>query len=283
MPVRACLLGFALMLAVVLPGCKKGEEAKQGEPAPAVVQAVDNNGKVVQARPTSRTKLPPLLPFKDAVIWDDAAPRGELGPPDFTCTGKKTSDILLSIANELWDKADFTDGKGNRVRYQATIKTELGDIQIDLLGDAAPNHVRNFVCLSKAGYYDGMSFYYSLHRQIEDFPTGYIETGCPRGTREFGSGSIGYWLRPEHYKQLTHEAGVLGACLNEDPNSAACRFYLTSIAMPQMDAQNSFTIFGKVTQGLDIVRAINRREVRDADFLRQPVLIRSVTIQTTPD
>lgn len=53
--------------------------------------------------------------------------------------------------------------------------------------------------------------------------------------------------------------------------------------MPQMDVVRSFNIFGKVTQGLDIVRTINKREVQETDLLRQPVLIRSVTIQTVPD
>jgi cyclophilin family peptidyl-prolyl cis-trans isomerase len=280
-------IGCVITLLIVVAGCRRAEDTrKKDEPTPSAVPPAvksDNNGKPVPARTTARSKVPALLPFKDAVILGDAVPTGELPPPDITYNGKNTIKLFESVANELWDNVAFTDKDGKGIRYKAVIATELGQIHVDLLGDSAPNHVRNFVSLARAGYYDGMSFYYSLHRQVDDFPTGYIETGCPRGTREFGSGSIGYWLRPEVSRTLKHEAGVLGACLGDDPNSAACRFYLTAIAMPQMDLRGSFTIFGKVTQGLDIVRTINRREVQETDLLRQPVLIRSVTIQTVPD
>ena len=95
-------------------------------------------------------------------------------------------------------------------------------------------------------------------------------------------GSIGYWLHPEIGEKLTHDEGVLGACLNEDPNSAACRFYILAVANPNLDGK--FTIFGRVTKGLDIVRTINNRAVyKEADeskynHLKEPVLIRSVTV-----
>jgi peptidyl-prolyl cis-trans isomerase B (cyclophilin B) len=241
----------------------------------------DNNGKPVPARPAARTNTPLLLPFKDAVILGNDVPAGEMPPPDMTCTGKNTIKIFENISTNLWDKVTFTDKDGKRIRYTTVIATDLGVIHVNLDGDSAPNHVRSFVCLARAGYYDGMAFYYSINRQVGDTTVAYIEAGCPRGTGELGSGSIGYWLRPEFNRRLSHDEGVLGACLGEDPNSAACRFYLAAIAMPRMDG--SFTIFGKVTQGLDIVRTINRREVQETDLLRQPVLIRTVTIQTVPD
>jgi cyclophilin family peptidyl-prolyl cis-trans isomerase len=271
-------------ILIAFAGCKKTEDApKSDTPAVQPASKKDNNGKPVPARATARTKTPKLLPFKDAVILGDNAPAGELPPPDITCTGKNTVKLFEIIANDLWDKAAFTDNDGKRIRYKAVIATDVGDIHVDLLGDAAPNHVRSFVCLARAGYYDGMAFYYSINRQVGDANVAYIESGCPRGTGAAGSGSIGYWLRPEAERRLTHEEGVLGACLGEDANSAACRFYLTAAAMPQMDLRGSFTIFGKVTQGLDIVRTINRREVQEFDRVRQPVLIRGVTIQTVPD
>jgi cyclophilin family peptidyl-prolyl cis-trans isomerase len=113
---------------------------------------------------------------------------------------------------------------------------------------------------------------------VEDNTVAYIETGCPRGTGEPGSGSIGYWLRKEIDPKLTHGEGVVGACLGADPDSAACRFYITTRPMPFMDGE--FTVFGKVTQGMDIVPRINKKEVDEFDHLRQPVLIRSVAIRS---
>jgi peptidyl-prolyl cis-trans isomerase B (cyclophilin B) len=272
-----------LAILIVFTGCKKAEDApKNDTPAPAVQPAPkkDNNGKPVQARVTARTKAPILLPFKEAVILGDSAPAGELPPPDTTGTGKNTVKLFESIANDLWDKVTFTDtnNDGKRIRYTAVIATELGDIHVDLHGDSAPNHVRSFVCLARAGYYDGMAFYYSIRRTVEDNTVAYVESGCPRGTGEYGSGSIGYWLRPEVNSRLKHDEGVVGACLHRDPQSAACRFYITAASMRQMDG--SFTIFGKVTQGMDIVHTINTRGVQENDRLKQPVVIRSVTIRT---
>jgi cyclophilin family peptidyl-prolyl cis-trans isomerase len=263
-----------------MAGCnKRGEEGKT--PAkPRVEVKKDNNGKPIVAQPVSLGKAPKLLPFNEAVILDPP-PDGERRPPNKTHTGKNAIKIFETIATDTWDKVNFIDNDGKRVKYQAVIATELGDIRIDLLGRDAPNHVRSFVSLAKNGYYDGMSFYRSVDRQVVDARIAYIETGCPRGTGEVGSGSIGYWLRPEFSATLKHTEGVVGASLSEDPESAACRFHITATAMPQMDGR--FTVFGKVTQGLDIVRTINKKSVQEDDRLAQPVLIKNVTIQTLPE
>jgi peptidyl-prolyl cis-trans isomerase B (cyclophilin B) len=272
-----CGMSVVAAVLVGLAGCKKdGDEAsKKDAPAVQVEAKKDNNGKTIQGQTVGLEKAPKLLPFKEAVVLDPP-PEGELQPPDATYTGKNAVKIFETIANDLWDKVNFRDNDGRRIRYQAIVATDLGDIHVDLHGNLAPNHVRSFVCLAKTGYYDGMAFYYSINRKIEDNTVAYIEAGCPRGTREIGSGSIGYWLRKESSEKLTHEEGVLGACLGEDPESAACRFYITAAPMPWMDGR--FTVFGKVTQGLDIVRTINRREVQENDRLERPVLIRNVTI-----
>jgi cyclophilin family peptidyl-prolyl cis-trans isomerase len=276
-----CGIGAVAATLVGLAGCKKGgdEGDKNDIPKPPVqVEAKkDNNGKTLLAQSVALEKAPQLLSFKDAVILDPH-PEGESRPPNKTHTGKNAVKIFELIANDLWDKVNFTDNGGRRIKYRAIVATELGDIHIALHGNIAPNHVRSFVCLAKTGYYDGMAFYYSINRKVVDDTVAYIEAGCPRGTGEIGSGSIGYWLRPEISDKLTHEEGVLGACIGRDPESAACRFYLTAAAMPQMDGE--FTIFGKVTQGLDVVRTINKRAVQENDRLEQPVLLRSVTIQT---
>ena len=60
---------------------------------------------------------------------------------------KSVGKIYEMIANELWDKIDFTTSDGKSINYRALMTTELGDIHLELFGDTAPNHVRNFVCL----------------------------------------------------------------------------------------------------------------------------------------
>src|ERR1019366_7339470 len=281
------IAGYLLAISatlLALAGCNKGgDQASQKGSQQPVVQTepkTDNLGKAIQAPTVARLKEPRFLSFKEAVTLDPP-PEDEQRPPDLTCTGKDVAKIYEHIADDLWDKVTFTDNVGRRIKYQAVLATELGDIHLDLAGNAAPNHVRSFVCLAKAGYYDGMAFYYSIRRTVEDSTIAYIETGCPRGTGEYGSGSIGYWLPPEFSDKLKHEEGVIGACLHRDPNSAACRFYITAAAMPQMDG--SFTLFGKVTKGMAIVRTINTRGVQENDRPARPVAIRSVTIHTALD
>ena len=280
-PWIGCVISVAVAILIGLAGCgKRDDEATKKAVGPALAEKKDNAGKTIQAQPVALVKAPKLLPFKDAVILDPP-PQGEQRPPNKAYTGKNAIKIFETIADDLWDKVTFTDNDGKRIRYRAVLATELGDIHIDLHGNLAPNHVRNFVCLAKTGYYDGMAFYYSINRQVEDNRVAYIEAGDPRGTGEAGSGSIGYWLRPEISDQLTHEEGVIGASIGEDPDSAACRFHITAAPIPAMNGR--FTIFGRVTQGLDIVRTINKRGVNEFDRLDQPVLIRSVTIQSIAD
>src|ERR1051325_4683879 len=207
-------VSFVLTAGIVvgLAGCKD----KETDPKPAVQVAPprDNNGKVIQAQQVARTKGPELLPFDKAVIIDPA-PEGELRPPDVTCNGKKPARIFERIATDLWAKVNFKDDQGRRVKYQAVMTTELGEMHIDLYGDIAPNHVRSFVSLARAGYYDGAPFYRIFHHDVEGKPVMYIESGCPKGTGEDGYGSVGYWLRPEFSDKITHEPGTIGACLRE--------------------------------------------------------------------
>ena len=274
-----CGISAIAAILVGLAGCKKGgDDGDKNDMSKLPIEAKkDTNGRTILAHTMALEKAPKLLSFKDAVILEPP-PDGESRPPDKTHTGKNAVRIFETIANELWDKVSFTDQDGRPIKYRAIVATQLGDIQIALHGNVAPNHVRSFVCLAKTGYFDGMAFYYSINREVADDTVAYIEAGCPRGTGEIGSGSIGYWLRPEISDKLTHEDGVLGACIGSDPESAACRFYITAAAMPQMDGE--FTIFGKVTQGLDVVHTINKRAVRENGGLEQPVMIRSVTIRT---
>lgn len=276
----AGLLSFAIGGLAIFAGCNKsGDEAKKDVQKPSVQLEVktDNQGKPIQGQTVARAKDAVSASFLQAAILDPA-PEGELQPPNFTHTGKSTIKIFESIINDLWDKTAFVNSDGKRLRYSAIMATDVGDIHIELRGDIAPNHVRNFVCLAKTGYYDGMAFYYTLNRKTEDSLVAYIESGCPKGTGEDGFGNIGYWLKPEFSDKLTHDEGVIGACLRRTPETAACRFYITAAAMPQMDGE--FTAFGKVSKGLDIVRTINKRAVQENDRPVQPVTIKSVTILT---
>jgi cyclophilin family peptidyl-prolyl cis-trans isomerase len=277
----ACAGALAL---VALSGCTG--ESKTPEPAKPVVQikpdAVAPQGKTVVAQPVSRQRQ---KSFKDAVLLDP--PDGQQRPPDLTFSGKNVARIFEAVAGPgnaggLWDRVELSDAEGRRLKYTAIVKTDLGEIHIGLLPDAAPNHVTSFIALARAGYYDGLPFHISQRSKPAEKPLGYLEAGCPKGTGEAGYGSVGYWLEPEIDRELIHEAGTVGAWhLGTESDADAARFYITLHPAPWMDG--AYTIFGRVIRGLDVADAINRRPVLDEepfDRPKEPVLIRRVVIES---
>src|SRR5262249_10455245 len=152
----------------------------------------------------------------------------------------------------LWEQVKFVSDKGKKLHYSATLHTEAGDLEMELYPEVAPNHVRNFVALARAGYYDGLRFDRAPREEVATAKGqvhNYIEGGCPVGTGEVKYGSIGYWLVPEFSDKVRHEPGSVGASHGEDPETAACKFYIALNKAEWIDGE--FTIFGKITRGLD--------------------------------
>lgn len=136
---------------------------------------------------------------------------------------------------------------------KAKIVTSEGDIYVDLYAAEAPKTVENFVTLAKKGFYDGIIF----HRVIPDFM---IQTGDPTGT---GTGGPGYQFADEFSKNLKHAVPGVLSMANSGPNTNGSQFFITEAATPWLDGRHS--VFGKVTQGMDVVHAIARapRDSRD--------------------
>lgn len=127
----------------------------------------------------------------------------------------------------------------------ATFETDKGTVQIELQPDKAPLTVANFVNLAQRGYYDGLSF----HRVIPDFM---VQGGCPQGS---GTGGPGYRFEDEAKNGLSHERGVLSMA-NAGPGTNGSQFFITHVACPWLDGKH--TVFGKVTQGMDVVDSIKQ-------------------------
>jgi peptidyl-prolyl cis-trans isomerase B (cyclophilin B) len=239
------------------------------------------------AAPGAPAAQPARSTFKDAVLLelpDDAPPQSF---PDRTRAGKSVGKLFEQITapGGLWDQVALATPDGKKLAHTATIKTQLGVIRIELWPDVAPNHVRNFVALARAGYYDGLQFDHTVRDQLPDEePARFFEmlvAGCPVGTGDPAYGSIGYWLKTEISDTLTHDEGTVGAWHGEVLETAACKFYITLSKAPSMDG--FFTIFGKVTQGLDVARNILTRPTREEGFRErpvQPVVIESVTVES---
>jgi peptidyl-prolyl cis-trans isomerase B (cyclophilin B) len=218
--------------------------------------------------------------FAQAVSQD--IPEGQMRPPDMTKAGKGVGKLYEAVVAS-WDQIKFQSPDGKHLNYSAQIKTDLGTIVIELWPLVAPNHVRSFVALARAGYFDGLDFdrvYREDQPDTKGMLTEYVEAGCPLGTGDPGYGSIGYWLNPEINLKV-HEEGTVGAWHAESQDSAACKFYITVVKAPWMDGR--FTAFGKVVEGQDVVTKISTRPMRSDDPLEdlplEPVVIRQVTIQ----
>jgi cyclophilin family peptidyl-prolyl cis-trans isomerase len=225
-------------------------------------------------------------PFAEATRAEPPAdwPR----PPDTTLS-KKSVGKLYTEVKAAWDGIAFVNEQGQQLDYRAVLDTELGPIEIVLRPDLAPNHVRSFIALARAGYYDGLVFERTVHEQLSERPDDVldiIEGGCPLGLGDVGLGSIGYWLKPEFSKDAVHEPGSVGAARGEEPDSAACRFYIT-LNKPPAYLDGHYTIFGKVTKGLDVARKVFEQPVLQSDEYPEgdrpvkPVVIRKVTIFAT--
>jgi peptidyl-prolyl cis-trans isomerase B (cyclophilin B) len=217
--------------------------------------------------------------FAEAVLTD-TDDGDQLPPPDRTLNGLSTGKLRGDV-QRLWDEIAFTTPSGKALAYAAVLDTEFGAVTLALMPDVAPNHVRNFVALARAGYYDGLVFEHVIEQEGDepDCRLNLIEGGCPLGTGEAGIGHLGYWLRPEFSDAIKHDEGTVGACRTGRPDTAACRFYITLTKAPVMDG--NFTVFARVTHGIDVVRTIAKQPRPEGDIRpNRPAVIRKVTIRT---
>ena len=147
-----------------------------------------------------------------------------------------------------------------------TIETNHGTITAEMFSDLAPKTAGNFIDLVKKGYYDGIIF----HRVIEGFM---LQGGDPTGT---GRGGPGYTIDDEFGEGLAHtEAGVFSMA-NAGPNSGGSQFFITLAPTAWLDGKHA--IFGKVTDGMDVVHTIGKVQTGMGDRPVEDVVMEKVTV-----
>lgn len=173
-----------------------------------------------------------------------------LGPPEAT-----PNPVVL----------DTPAGDGTGVR----LTTEFGDIVIGLFNESAPVASENFQNLVEAGYYDGIGF----HRVVPGFV---IQGGDPEGT---GAGGPGYTIADEEVVG-EYGRGIVAMARTQEPNSQGSQFFivLDDAARGSLDAAGTYTIFGRVVEGMDVVDAIVERGPA-SDQIEDPVRIQSATVE----
>ena len=148
--------------------------------------------------------------------------------------------------------------------YSAVIHTTAGDISVDLFASNAPQTVNNFAFLANDGFYDDVIF----HRTIKGFR---IQGGDPPGS---GRGGPGYRFRDEFHDKTSYNRGTL-AMANAGPNTKGSQFF---IMHADYGLPNAYTIFGEVTDGMDVVDAIAEAPVGAQDRPNDPVTITGIDI-----
>jgi peptidylprolyl isomerase len=151
-------------------------------------------------------------------------------------------------------------------QYSATITTSLGEMKAQLFPKEAPNTVNNFVFLARQGFFSGVLF----HRVMAGFM---VQTGDPTGT---GRGGPGYRFADELPKDRGYEKGTL-AMANAGPNTQGSQFFIVHGERGSQLPKN-YTIFGKLTDGLDVLDKIADVPVRPSPSGEQSVPTQDVRI-----
>jgi cyclophilin family peptidyl-prolyl cis-trans isomerase len=170
---------------------------------------------------------------------------------------------------QQWSKAPEMQIDGSKT-YTANVETNKGDFTIEFLPAEAPMAVNNFVCLARAGFYDNTP----VHRIVAGFV---IQGGDPTGT---GSGGPGYRFNDEPVN-LNYVKGTV-AMANAGKNTNGSQFFVVLDDLTGRLPKN-YTLFGKVTEGMDVVDALGKVETKvgrsgEKSTPVEPVTIEKVTI-----
>lgn len=161
--------------------------------------------------------------------------------------------ILGPEDKEIYDEYPEMDLEGD-LDYRAIIETSMGDIEIDLFEDDAPLAVNNFRFLAENGFYDGLI----LHRVINGFM---IQGGDPNGD---GTGGPGYTFADELDNGHDYEPGII-AMANSGEDTNGSQFFITVSTFEKSILTSQHTVFGKVTDGMDVVDAISKVDTDSSD------------------
>ena len=164
----------------------------------------------------------------------------------------------------------------------ATLETSLGTITLELFTDVMPITAGNFIKLAKSGFYDGLHF----HRVIKNFM---VQFGCPH-SKDPNSSSAGTGNGPDGCIQdehpanakLSNEPGTLSMANTGRPNSGSCQFFINTVHNDYLDwftpSPSKHPVFGRVTEGMDVLKAIETTPTGAGDRPKTPVKMIKVTI-----
>jgi len=158
----------------------------------------------------------------------------------------------------------------DQTKVYAVIETSMGAVEIELFEKATPKTVKNFTGLAGKKFFDGVAF----HRVIDNFM---IQGGDPTGTGRGGESFFGGSFEDEIVDTLKHTAAGILSMANAGPNTNGSQFFITLAPTPWLDGKH--TIFGKVVDGMDVVRSIGKvKTTKPFDRPVEKVVMNKVTI-----
>jgi peptidylprolyl isomerase/peptidyl-prolyl cis-trans isomerase B (cyclophilin B) len=141
------------------------------------------------------------------------------------------------------ERAAFMDtAKVTGDEFAVVTMMDGGEFRIRFFSEDAPNTVKNFIMLARAGFYDSLTF----HRVIKN-PPFVVQGGDPKGD---GTGGPGYTIDAE-FNDRPHKEGTVAMARSNDPNSAGSQFYICLASQPHLDGK--YTVFGEVIEGMNVV------------------------------
>ena len=210
--------------------------------------------------------------------WDNGQAAGIPGTPYLLVNGNvwpnnvpmEYFNLSAVVSLTLLEDKQFTQCPTMTIdqtkQYIATLKTEKGDIKIELFADKAPLAVNSFIFLAESGWFDNVTF----HRVVPGFVA---QAGDPTGT---GFGGPGYAFKNEISDLKFDKAGVVGMA-NAGADSNGSQFFITLAPTPNLDG--SYSIFGQVIEGMDILNSLTERDPSKNADLPPGDKILSVTIE----
>ncbi len=184
------------------------------------------------------------------LVFSSGCAANESAKAETNTAGKQVADSKESVKNNPL----------------AVFETSKGTFKIELFSDKAPLTAGNFITLAEKGFYDGQIF----HRVIDGFM---IQGGDPKGN---GTGGPGYMIKDEFSPLLKHNQEGILSMANAGPNTGGSQFFITLQATPWLDGKHS--VFGKVVEGISVVKAIGKVKTNGADKPLDNVVIKKVSI-----
>lgn len=181
-----------------------------------------------------------------------------------------SSESMAQTVNKKTQKEKKIMESKNDTLTVAVIETNMGTIELELFAKKAVKTVENFVGLAEKGYYNGVIF----HRVIDNFM---IQGGDPTGTGRGGQSLWGEPFEDEVATGLKHDSEGILSMANAGPNTNGSQFFITLKDTPWLDGRH--TVFGKVINGMDVVKKIGKVKTGPNDRPLEDVVMQKVTIE----